>query len=354
MVWIHSFGHFHPENEISNAFLEELDIGTTDSWIMERVGIRSRRTVLPLDYIRQTRNADPRAASEAALYTNADTGRRAAEMALTRATRAGLRAQDLGMVISGSCAPDTTVPADACNVANALGLEVPSFDINSACTTFGAQLHALTLMRPEALPPFILIVVPENTTRVVNFADRRTAVLWGDGTAAAVVSAVEPGPIRIARATLDTSPAGAKKVLIPRGGHFSQEGRAVQRFAISRTTRCLDELRAAFPDVPRAQLHFVGHQANQLVLDAVCRACDIPPAQHHSNVADFGNTGAAGAPSVLSQDWERFQSGEAIALIGVGGGLSWSSAMLFVERPLASAAGPTASPMAQAAEEASA
>ncbi len=349
MVWIHSLGHFHPENEISNAFLEELDIGTTDSWIMERVGIRSRRTVLPLDYIRRTRNADPRAASEAALYTNADTGRRAAEMALARA---GLSVRDIGMVISGSCAPDTTVPADACNVANALDLEVPSFDINSACTTFGAQLHALTLMRPEALPRFVLVVVPENTTRVVDFSDRRTAVLWGDGTAAAIVSAVEPGPIRVAGATLGSSPAGAKKVLVPRGGHFSQEGRAVQRFAISRTTRCLDELRAAFPDVPRAQLHFVGHQANQLVLDAVCRACEVTPAMHHSNVADFGNTGAAGAPSVLSQDWERFQSGDAIALIGVGGGLSWSSAMLRVERSLAAGAGRTAPAAARALEEA--
>ena len=84
-LYLHGLGHFHPETEITNRFLEDLDIGTNDAWIMERVGIRSRRTVLPLDYIRETRNRDPRAAREAMLYGNAETGRRAAEMAIARA-----------------------------------------------------------------------------------------------------------------------------------------------------------------------------------------------------------------------------------------------------------------------------
>ena len=71
---LHGLGHFHPENEITNQFLEDLDIGTSDAWIMERVGIRTRRTMLPLDYIRETRNSDPRMAAEATLYGNAETG----------------------------------------------------------------------------------------------------------------------------------------------------------------------------------------------------------------------------------------------------------------------------------------
>ena len=69
---LHGLGHFHPENRITNAFLESLDIGTSDEWIVERVGIRSRRTVLSLDYIRQTRNCDSRAAHEASIHTTAD------------------------------------------------------------------------------------------------------------------------------------------------------------------------------------------------------------------------------------------------------------------------------------------
>src|SRR5207249_2901586 len=119
-LFLHGLGHFHPENEVTNAFLETLDIGTTEAWIMERVGIRSRRTTLPLDYIRATRNRDPRAAQEATLYTHAEAGRRAAEMALARA---GITAADIGMVIAGSSVMDTATPAEACNIARALGIE---------------------------------------------------------------------------------------------------------------------------------------------------------------------------------------------------------------------------------------
>ena len=95
---LHGLGHFHPENEITNHFLEELDIGTTDQWILERTGIRSRRTALSLDYIRETRNRDLRAATEASAWSTAQMGARAAEMALERA---GVAREDVGLVLSG-------------------------------------------------------------------------------------------------------------------------------------------------------------------------------------------------------------------------------------------------------------
>ena len=99
---LHGLGHFHPENEITNKLLEELEIGTSNDWIVERVGIRSRRTVLPLDYVRTTRNRDVRAAAEAALHTNAQLGARAAELALARA---GLERSRIGLVLSGTGVP---------------------------------------------------------------------------------------------------------------------------------------------------------------------------------------------------------------------------------------------------------
>ena len=95
---LHGLGHFHPTNEITNRFLEELDIGTSDEWIMERVGIRSRRTTLPLDYIRATRNADTRAGLEAADVTNPQMAAHAARMAIERA---GIEPSQIGMVVSG-------------------------------------------------------------------------------------------------------------------------------------------------------------------------------------------------------------------------------------------------------------
>lgn len=325
-LYLHGVGHFHSENEITNRFLEELDIGTSDSWIMERVGIRSRRTVMPLDYIRETRNRNPAEALEAADYSHADTGARAARMAVERA---GIAMEDIGMVITGSSRPDTMSPADACNVAQALGLEVPCFDINSACTSFFAAANLLAGMRPEALPPYILVVTPESLTTTVDYADRSASVLWGDGTTAVVLSPHHASRIELVGHALESSPAGRDKVVVPVTGHFRQEGRTVQMFAVKKTVRLLRLLQKQYAD-PGRRLHFIGHQANLRMLEAVCLKCDIPDDRHHFNVVDYGNTGAAGAMSVVSMEWDSWRSGDDIALVGVGSGLTWSSFMLRV------------------------
>jgi len=321
---LHGLGHFHPENEITNAFLEDLDIGTNDEWILERVGIRSRRTTLPLDYIRTTRNEDPRGAAEATLYTHAETGRRAAEMALARA---GIDRSAIGLVLAGSSMVDTATPAEACNVARALEIEAPALDVNSACTSFLAALYMLSMMQPDKLPDHVLVVCPEAVTRAVDYRDRSSAVLWGDAAVAAVVSTRIPGRAEILHNTFASRPAGADKVVVPRLGHFRQDGRAVQTFAIKQTTRLLAELRERVEEEGRS-LHFVGHQANLRMLEAVCRSATVPPGRHHSNVEWFGNTAAAGAPSVLSQRWESWAARDDVALVGVGAGLSWSACAL--------------------------
>jgi 3-oxoacyl-[acyl-carrier-protein] synthase-3 len=317
---LHGLGHFHPANEIDNRFLEDLDIGTSDEWILERVGIRSRRTGLPLDYIRTTRNQDPRAALEAAEWSNAQTGAAAARLAIERA---GIDPDEIGMVISGSSAPDTVSPAEACNVAAELNLEVPAFDVNSACTSFFVQLHLLSMLRPEALPAFVLVVAPEGLTRTVDYSDRGAAVLWGDASVAAVLSTRIKGRAEIDQTSLVSSPAGAGKVVVPRIGHFFQEGRTVQMFAIKKTIRVLEELRAGSRDESR-RFHFVGHQANLRMLETVCSRCEIPEDRHHSNVEWYGNTGAASSASVISMNWEKWTAKDDIAVVGVGSGLSWS------------------------------
>jgi 3-oxoacyl-[acyl-carrier-protein] synthase-3 len=328
-LFLHGLGHFHPENEVTNAFLEGLDIGTTEAWIEERVGIRSRRTTLPLDYIRTTRNRDPREAQEATLYTHAEAGRRAATMALARA---GIGAGDVGMVIAGSSVMDTATPAEACNIARALGVEAPALDVNSACTSFFAQLHVLSLMRAEALPPWILLVVSEAVTRAVDYTDRASAVLWGDGSVAAVISTRVPGRARIVSTSLTSSPEGADRVVVPRTGHFRQDGRVVQMFAIRKTAQLLEQLRGAHAEEGR-RFHFVGHQANLRMLEAVCRQCRVPDDRHHANVRAYGNTAGAGAPSVLSMRWDEWSDGDDVAVCGVGAGLTWASYLLRFEGP---------------------
>lgn len=323
-LYLHGLGHFHPDNEISNQFLQELDIGTHHDWIMERVGIETRRTALSLDYIRETRNQDVRAACEAADYSLAQTGAMAAELAIQRA---GIDKSQVGLVLAGSSAGDTYTPTEAANIACLMELEVPAIDINSACTSFFAGIQMLSWMNPELLPEFILLVIPEAVTRTVNYNDRSSAVLWGDAAAAAVISLKLPARARIRGSALSSSPAGADKILVPRTGHFSQQGRAVQMFAIKKTVAQIKRLQnevASRPD----ELQFVGHQANLRMLETVCQHAGIDADRHHRNVDRYGNTAGASAISVISQRWDQWSDGDQVAVAGVGAGLTWAGYLL--------------------------
>lgn len=324
MLYLHGLGHFHPGNVITNQFLQELDIGSSEEWILERVGVQARRTTLPLDYIKTTKNKDLRAAMEACEYTNARMGGLAARLAMERA---GLRPGDIGMVISGSSASDHITPAEAATVASEIGIDVPCFDLNSACSTFGVQLKLLSDMKPEALPPYVLVVNPESLTRVVDYSDRRIAPLFGDGTSAAIVSASVPSKMVFEAFFSDSNPLSWDKVSIPRLKHFGQDGRAVQGFAIRRTTESLKKLQEAYP-VNSGRFKFIGHQANYGMLKTVCERCGLAEEDHWHNVVDYGNTGGSSAPCVLSQNWENLTPGKHIALIMVGSGLTWARTML--------------------------
>lgn len=328
MLHLHGLGHFHPENVIDNAFLESLDIGTNDAWIMERVGIKRRHTVLPLDYIRATKNKDPRVAIEAASMSNAQTGARAGQLALERA---GLSPKDIGMVLSGCCSPDECIPAEANRVAEQLQIDGPALDISSACSTFCTQLYFLEAMRPEKLPDFIMLVCPENSTRVVDYSDRSACVLWGDCSSAAIVSPRIPGPWKMTQSYLKGDPSGAEKVKVPRFGHFVQQGAEVQKFGVKRHCETFEALRTEWlkggTERTPGQLSFIGHQANMRMLESVARRCEVPQERHLFNIDMRGNVGGSGAPSVFSERWDSGLLGDAVALCVVGSGLTWAGAL---------------------------
>jgi len=329
MSYLHGLGHFHPENVIDNAFLCDLDIGTDAAWIMERVGIETRRTVLPLDYIHSTRNADPRQAIEASLYSNAQTGALAARQAISAA---GISATDIGLVISASCTPQSSCPAEACTIAAELGIEAPALDLNSACSSLAAQLHFLDSMRPERLPDFILLLQVENSTRAIDYNDRSSCVLWGDGSSAQVLSPRLPSRLKLTHSQFFSEPQSCDKVRFVNAGHFCQEGRTVQTFAIKRSLAVLASLREQVGAGPAQALKFIGHQANRGMLDSICRLGGIAAENHFFNVDQFGNCGAAGAAAVLSQHQQQFQPGDVLAIAVVGAGLSWGGMLIEVGR----------------------
>src|SRR5271165_6314562 len=185
VLYLHGIGHSHPSTVIDNNFLSSLDIGVDSAWVEERVGILERRTTLSLEYIRQTRNADTRAAAEGSSMSTTEMARQGAELALKRA---GIEAGAVRMVIAGGCCPEMLIPAEASRVAAALGIEAVAFDVSAACASFAAQIHVLSQMRPETLPDFVLVANVEAFTRTINYSDRGTAVLFGDCATAAIVS----------------------------------------------------------------------------------------------------------------------------------------------------------------------
>lgn len=325
MLYLHGAGHFHPDEVIDNKFLTSLDIGVDEEWILRRVGIHQRRTVLDPEYIRTTRNSDVRAAREGTKYSNAQTGAMAAKMAIARA---GLEPAGIGLVVAGGCSPDHQIPADACCIAAQLGMEVPAFDINSACSSFAVQIWNMSNLVDHALPDFVLIVNADNNTRFVNYNDRRTSVLWGDGSSAVVVSRRVPSRIAMHATTPQSSPANWDKVRTPNGGHFDQDGQAVQAFAIRTMSFVVEQLQRV--EDTHERTYFVGHQANLLALEGARRRLDIPATNHWFNVDWFGNCGAAGAPSVISQHWDDLHAGQSILMAVVGSGLTWGGLRLQV------------------------
>ncbi len=326
MLYLHSMGHFHPENIISNKFLEDLDIGTTNEWILERVGIQNRRTILPLDYIKQTKNVNPQNAFAVRLYKNAQMGAAAARMAMLRA---GIKTEDIGLLIAGTSSPDNVTPAEAAAVAAELGMEVPCFDLNAACATFGMNINFLLRMQPETMPSYVLVVNTESMTKSLNYSDRGNSILFGDGAIAAVVSTKIPARAVFVSGGFDSRPSGWRKVGIDWDWKFHQDGRAVQGFAIRTTTDCLKLLQDSYA-ADASRFIFIGHQANLMMLKNVCERGEIAPENHWYNVEEFGNTACCGSPSVLSMQWDNLKPGDNIAMVMVGAGLSWAYMMLEV------------------------
>ena len=141
--WINGVGHSHPGNIITNEFLGDLEIGTDNQWIMERVGIRERRTILPIDHLFLTKN---RVREENTKYIRVETPKLVEEAFELALSRSSLKRDDIELVVAGGCTPTSLIPCDAATYANVLGIAAPCIDFNSACSSFTAGLHFLKQM----------------------------------------------------------------------------------------------------------------------------------------------------------------------------------------------------------------
>jgi 3-oxoacyl-[acyl-carrier-protein] synthase III len=326
MLHILGMGSSNPDQVIDNKFLEDLDVGTSAEWIESKIGIRSRVTTLPLEYIRETRNQDPRLAHAVATHSLTDLGVQAAHQACQRS---GIQPHRVGMVVCNTSTPRSFMPFESQRIAQRLGLSsrVKTYDVFTACPAFALHMDFLSKFRPSELPEYILGICTSTFTQIVNYNNRTDGAIWGDGAAAYIVSPTHQGPLAVRDTIFSADPKRCQAVVIDRAGHFHQDGRAVRDFSVRQTVRLLKRLEQEF-DVNWERDVFIGHQANRTMLEQVANNRKIPEQNHWHNVTYLGNQAAAGAPSVLAQRWQDIQPAQKFAVAVLGAGLSWGSVLL--------------------------
>lgn len=324
MMHILGMGACHPNTVIDNKFLEDLDIGTNAQWIEEKIGVITRVTTLPIDYIKTTRNQDPMMAREVASMSPTDMGVAAAEAALRHA---GITARQVGMIIVNCCTPRDTMPGEAVRIADRLDCPAVAFDVYTACPAFALHIDFLRNYNEDALPEFVLCISTAAMTQHVNYNDRSDGAIWGDGAAAWVVSTRHKGRLEMLDSTFTADPSRCEAVVVDTFRHFRQDGRAVRDFSVRQTVRLIKALETQYP-IDWSRDIFIGHQANRTMLEQITNNREIPATNHWHNVTYLGNQAGAGAPAVLAAHWDQIQTGQHIVVAVVGAGLSWGSILM--------------------------
>jgi 3-oxoacyl-[acyl-carrier-protein] synthase-3 len=315
-------GMYVPERVLSNLDLETM-VDTSDEWIFERTGIRERRIA---------------AASEASSDLAAAAGLRALEMA-------GLDVADIDQIIVATTTPDRLLPSCACTVQQKIGAKnAAAYDMFAACTGFVFGLGLAKGLVGARIADTVLLIGVETLSRIVDYTDRNTCVLFGDGAGAAVIRPCEPGDGIL---TVDMHsdgelgdvlevPAGgsrtpASEVSIEERQHFIRmHGKKLFPFAV----RTMEEsLRKVLADsgMGAGDLDLVvPHQANQRIIDAVRERLGIREDRVVSNIVRYGNTSSASIPISLDEVVRagRLKPGDHVGFMAFGGGATWGASLM--------------------------
>jgi 3-oxoacyl-[acyl-carrier-protein] synthase III len=315
-VALEGIGSYAPARIMTNDELATM-VQTSDEWIAERTGIRERRIA---------------AESE----SSADLGFEASLRALENA---GITAAELDLIVAATASPDYYFPATASLIGERLGAaDVASFDLSAACTGFIYALAQAYSQVAAGMAHTALVVGTEVFSRLLDWHDRSTCVLFGDGAGAVVLRAdgarrgllgFEMGSDGKGGDLLSVAAAG-HRATDPDDPYVRMNGPQVYRFAtrvvVESAERVLD---VAGLDVGDVDV-FVPHQANQRIIDHASRRLGIPAERVLSNVARYGNTSAASIPICLDEAYRerRIRPGDIVLMVGFGGGLSWGSCVM--------------------------
>jgi 3-oxoacyl-[acyl-carrier-protein] synthase III len=312
-------GSYLPTRILANDDLART-VDTSDEWIVQRTGIRERRIAAPGEL-------------------TSDISLHAARAALADA---GLDAQSIDLIVLATATPDNTFPATAVSVQAGLGItHGAAFDLQAVCSGFVYGLAAADgLLRSGAFKR-ALVIGAETFSRILDWTDRTTCVLFGDGAGAVVIEAQQQPGTREDRGLLTVhlrSDGRYKSKLYVDGGpsstgtvgHLRMEGREVFRHAVAMITDVIEDAFAATGYTAADIDWFVPHQANKRIIDGSAHKLGIDPAKVVTTVDKHGNTSAASIPLALSVAVAdgRIKRGDLILLEAMGGGFTWAAALL--------------------------
>ncbi|MFY4844648.1 beta-ketoacyl-ACP synthase III [Aliarcobacter butzleri] len=318
-----SIGAYIPPKIMSNADFEKI-IDTSDEWITKRTGIKERRI-----------------ANEG--EASSDLGARAGELAIGRA---GISKEEIDLVICATVTPDfLCMPSTACLIAAKLGLpNVMAFDVSAACTGFVYALNVAKAFIESGMKKNVLIVGAEKYSAILDYTDRTTCFLFGDGAGAAIISATNDKSESIIDINCSSdgnyedlikTPGGGSKnpcsqeVLENKMACIKMKGNETFKLAVKTLTSDVKTMLEKHNLTNEDINHFIPHQANYRIIKAVGEALDLSDEKTVVTVDKYGNTSAASIPMAMNYAFEqgKIKAGDTILFDAFGGGLTWGSAL---------------------------
>ncbi|MCD0451885.1 ketoacyl-ACP synthase III [Actinocorallia sp. API 0066] len=303
-----AFGHYQPDNVVTNDDLAARGVDTNDAWIRSRVGIAERRIALD---------------NESVLDLAVAAGGKAL-------AASGLTPGDIDLVIVATCTAETQVPNASATVAFRLGISAPgAFDVNAACAGFAYALSTASDAIRAGSAQNVLVIGAEKFSPWIDWNDRTTCIIFADGAGAAVVTGSDVpqiGPV-----VWGSDGENADKIMVQdRNSFLSQDGQAVFRWATTALHPVALEACRRAGIAPSELGAFVPHQANLRIIHGIARKLNAPNAVIAEDIVNAGNTSAASIPMALSRMIERgdVRSGEPALIIGFGAGLTYAAQVI--------------------------
>jgi len=322
-VGVAGTGSYVPEQVLTNFDLEKM-VDTSDEWITTRTGIRERRIA-----------AEDQACSDLAV----EAVRRALDDAKTKP-------EELDLLVVGTITPDKTLPSAACYLQDKLGAKnAACFDVVAACSGFIYGMASAWKFVASGMMEKAAVVGSEVLSRITNYEDRRSCILFGDGAGAAIVAPAEKGYGEILYSYLAADGSGAEMMQTPAGGslapashetvdgreHYMRiRGREVFKFAVDTMRWLVADAMEHCALKPQDVKLVVPHQVNYRILESAVKKLDIPMERVYINIDKYGNTSAASIPIALDEARKEglVGPGDHVVLVAFGGGLTWASMVI--------------------------